>query len=328
MIRFATIGRGSIVDCFIEGARTSGKLCLSAVYSRNKADGEVFARKHGVNKVYTSLADLACDRDINAIYIASPNSLHAGQSEFLLKAGKHILCEKPIATSAAEYKRLKDLADSLGLIYMEAIIPIYSPFRPAIKKALGEIGKISVVRLDYCQRSSRYDDYLAGKDMNIFNMSLAGGALMDIGVYCVYAAVDLFGVPKDISASASFLRGGTDGSGAAIFSYDGHVACLTYGKTSDSTLGCEIEGDGGSVTIGKVGLYANASIIKDGKALPLTKFTEKAELMGLEASRFADYINGVALDEYSDNSRLCFDVHTCMDKIKQCANIKYPTVKE
>lgn len=328
MIRFATIGRGSIVDCFIEGMRASSKLCLSAVYSRSKADGDAFARKHGVNKVYTRLEDLACDRDIDAVYIASPNSLHAEQSEFLLKAGKHILCEKPIATSAAEYKRLKDLADSLGLIYMEAIIPIYTPFRSAIKKALGEIGNISVARLNYCQRSSRYDDYMAGKDMNIFNMSLAGGTLMDIGVYCVYAAVDLLGAPKDISATASFLRGGTDGSGAALFSYNGFVACLTYGKTSDSALGCEIEGDRGSVTIGKVGLYADAALIKDGNSLPLTKFTEKAELMGFEASRFADYINGTALDEYADNSRLCFDVHTCMDKIKQCADIKYPTIKE
>ena len=206
---------------------------------------------------------------------------------------------------------------------MEAIIPIYTKFREAIKDALGEIGNVSLAKLDYCQRSSRYDAFMAGEEMNIFDMSLHAGTLMDLGVYCVYAAVDLLGMPDSITATASYLRNGCDGAGAALFSYPDFTAVLSYSKTGQSTLGCEIVGDAGSVIIDKIGLYAEARLVKDGKVTSLTEFTPKEELMGMEASAFADFIEGKDLDKYTAASRLCIDVHTCMDEIKKSANIIY-----
>ena len=328
MIKFATIGRGKIVDCFIEGAKLSDELQLNAVYSRSRNDGEAFAKKHGAKKVYTSLVDLAADPEIDAVYIASPNLFHAEQSKFLLNSGKHILCEKPIACSADEYKSVKELADKKGLIYMEAIIPIYSPFRKAVKSAVNNVGNISLVRLDYCQLSSRYSDFCSGVHTNIFDMSLHAGALMDLGVYCVYAAVDLFGVPKSITASASFPHNEADGSGSAIFEYDGFSVLLSYSKTGQSVTPSEIVGDKGSVTIGKLGLYADARIIKGGIETPLTCFTPKEELMSFEASAFARFIKGQDARDYRQNSQLCLNVHACLDAIKQSANIKYPEYKE
>ena len=121
MIKYAVIGRGKIADQYIEGAKLSGRFELAAVYSREFETGEQYAKKHGVTKVYTQLNELIDDKEIDAVYIASPNICHEWQSEMLLKGGKHVICEKPIVTSAKEYQRLKNLADSLGLIYMEAI---------------------------------------------------------------------------------------------------------------------------------------------------------------------------------------------------------------
>lgn len=323
MIRYATIGRGKIAETFIEGARLTGRFSLEAVYSRNEETGKEFAERYGAKKVYTSVEELAADSDVDAVYIASPNSCHFQQSKTLLLGGKHVLCEKPIVTNVRAYALLKDIADSQGVIYMEAIIPIYTEFRSAIKEALGEIGKVSMARIDYCQRSSRYDAFMAGNDMNIFDMSLHAGTLMDLGIYCVYAAVDLLGMPDSITATASYLRNGCDGAGAAIFSYPKFTAVLSYSKTAQSTLGCEIVGDSGSVVIDKIGLYAEAKLIKDGVTTPLTVFTPKEELMGMEAAAFADFIKGKDLDKYAAASRLCVDVHTCMDEIKKSADIIY-----
>lgn len=323
MIKYATIGTSFIAEQFVTGANQTGKMELVAVYSRKSQTGVAFAQKFGCSKVYTSLENLANDAGIDAVYIASPNALHAEQSEFLLNAGKHIICEKSITTCASEYTRLKELADSRGLVYMEAIIPIYNPSRNRIKNAIKDIGNIAMAKIDYCQRSSRYDRFMNGEHVNIFDMSLHAGTLMDLGVYCVYAAIDLFGMPNNIKASASFLKNGADGSGTAIFEYDDFCACLTYSKTGQSVAPTEIVGDIGSVIMETAVYYQDAYLVKQGNKTPLYDDISKETLMGYEAEAFCDFINGDRLYEYEQNSEICLCVHTCMDRIKKDANIKY-----
>lgn len=323
MIKYATIGTSFIAEQFVRGADATGKLKLHAVYSRKYDTGVVFAQKFGCDRVYTNLQDLAKDSEIQAVYIASPNSFHAEQTELLLNAGKHIICEKPITTSAAEYKCLKALADQKGLIYIEAIIPIYNSSRNRIKVALGEIGNIAMAKIDYCQRSSRYDRFMRGEHVNIFDMSLHAGTLMDLGVYCVYAAIDLFGMPNKIQASANFLSNGADGSGIAVFEYDKFSASLTYSKTGQSIAPTEIVGDSGSVIMETAVYYQDAYLVKDGEKTPLFDNVSKETLMGYEAVALCDFIEGKRLDEYNQNSEICLSVHTCMDIIKQKAKIKY-----
>lgn len=323
MINFATIGTSQIAEQFVGGSMQLDNFKLTAVYSRKFETGKAFAQKFGCDKVYTNLNDLANDDTVQAVYVASPNVCHESQSEFLLNAGKHIICEKPIATSAAEYARLKRLADSKGLIYIEAIIPIYNKSRSRIKSALEKIGNISIARLDYCQRSSRYDRFIKGEHMNIFDMSLYAGTLMDLGVYCVYAAVDLFGKPNNIKATANFLYNGADGSGAAIFEYDNFSAVLTYSKTGQSSAPTEILGDSGSVIMETAVYYQNAYYLKNGERQKLSDDVTKETLMSYEADAFCNFIEGKNLSEYDKNSKICFDVHTCMDTIKTEANIVY-----
>ena len=317
MIKYAVIGRGKITDCYIKGADLSGKFELIAVYSRQEDTGREYAARHGVEKVYTDLNALANDNDIEAVYIASPNSCHEWQSELLLKAGKHVICEKPIVTSVEGYLKLKALADSLDLVYMEAIIPIFGKSRVQIKGALEKIGKIAMARIDYCQLSSRYDAFMRGEHVNIFDMSLAAGTLMDLGIYCVYAAVDLFGVPKNIKVAASYLYNDADTSGSAIFEYDTFLTVLTYSKVGQSTVPCEIVGDKGSIIIERVGLYMGAYLVQNGEKTPLFEEQPKAVLMGYEASAFADFVQGRTIEQYEESSRLCHDVHCCMDRIKR-----------
>ena len=325
MIKLATIGTSNICRSFIGGTKLTNEFVLSAVYSRNYETGFAFAKEHNCEKVYTDLVEMAKSDDIDAVYIASPNSLHYEQSKKFLENGKHVICEKPIVTKLSEFEELKNLADSRKLIYMEAIIPRHNKERGNIISALEEIGDIRMARIDFNQRSSRLDSFLKGEKVNIFDMHLKAGTLMDIGVYCVYGAVDLFGIPKSIEASANFFESGADSSGCSIFNYGDFSAILTYGKNGQSVLGSEIIGDKGAIKIPSISQYTGASLVKNGEESPLTNIYSKEEIMSFEAKKFADYILRFKenKEEYEEISSLCADVHYCMDRIKEKANITY-----
>lgn len=325
MLNIATVGTSTITEKFIAACRFSGRFKLYAAYSRSKERAAEFAAKHGFEKSFSDLREMAEEPSIDAVYIATPNVFHAEQSRLFLNHGKNVLCEKPIATDSVTYGSLLKLAETNRLIYAEAIMSRHSPGRPALFEALPLIGRISQVRIDYCQRSSRYDRFKAGEHINIFDMSLGAGALMDLGVYCVYAAADLFGAPQSVAARASFLENGADCAGCAIFGYDGFSAVLTYSKTGDTALGSEIVGDGGTLKIRSVSQYNGISLIKDGKETPLYYSSHHPEIMGGEITAFADYIeNPSRLAEYREVCGLTSAVHKATDAVKRQAGIKYP----
>ena len=325
MIRLATVGTSEICDVFLTGALKLDCYKLSAVYSRNADTAKAFAKKHDCNKIYTDLSQMAASPDIDAVYIATPNLFHFEQSRLFLENKKHVLCEKPIATSLNEYLDNKLLADKNGVIYMEAIMSRHHKEHSKIKECLNEIGQIRLARFDFNKRSSRLDYFLDGNAVNIFDMSLRAGALMDIGVYCVYAAVDFFGKPDSIMAESQLLYNGADGSGCAIFNYGGFLANLTYGKTGNGTLGSEIIGDKGVLKIPSVSQYTGVTLVKNGKEYPISDITEKSKIMSYEADCFAEFIlNSHNIKEkYSSISRLCADDHSCMDEIKIKSRLKY-----
>ena len=326
MIRLATVGTSGICEQFIKSISLVEEIELSAVYSRSAEKGGEFASRYNCKKVYTDLNQMAEDNQIDAVYIASPNSFHYKQSRIFLEGNKHVICEKPITTSLSEYEELKALADGKGLIYMEAIMSRHNRSRKNVLSAMKRIGDIRMARIDFNQRSSRLDSFLSGEQVNIFDMSLRTGTLMDLGVYCVYAAVDMFGIPKSIKATSNFFVTGCDSSGCAIFNYGDFSAILTYGKNGQGSLGSEIIGDKGVVKISSISLYQGISLFQNGVDTPLSEELSKVEIMSYEAQSFANYILRYKdyKEEYSKVSELCADVHYCMDKIKQSAGIIYP----
>ena len=328
MIRLATVGTSGITEKFISAVKLTDRFCLETAYSRSAVKGERFCKEHGFNSFCSDINAIAKSSDIDAVYIASPNYLHYAQSKLFLENGKNVLCEKPITARAREYDELLNLADKKGVIYAEAIMSRHCKGRKILFDALAEIGEISAARIDYCQRSSRYDAFKNGERMNIFDMSLGAGTLTDLGVYCVYAAADMFGMPNTVKATASYFENGADKSGAAVFGYDGLTAVLSYSKAGQSAIGSEIVGDKGTVKIGSVSQYADISLVKNGKGTKLWGCPTRDEIMGDEAIKFADYIeNKNTENDYREVSELTHTVHTCMDLIKQSAGIKYP-IKE
>ncbi len=320
-MRFATVGTSFITEQFVAGAKFSGVWEHAAVYSRSRETGLAFCEKTGcTGEVYTALDDLA-KSDIDAVYIASPNVCHYEQSKLFLEHGKHVLCEKPITVTAEQYRELRDLAAKNGLIYMEAIMSRHTANRATLHDAVARIGNISTARLDFCQLSSRYAAYRRGENPNIFNPALCGGALKDLGIYCVWAAVDLFGRPERITATASFGENGIDLAGCAVFTYPAFSAVLTYAKNGQSRIGSEIVGDNGTVSMRLISMYADVTEHAVSGETVFHPSADKVTVMSEEARQFAAFIEKRNTPEYTvlcDQTQTVLD---CMDSIARSAGI-------
>ena len=315
-MKYGIIGTSWISSSFIEGAK---KLCgaeIAAVYSRTNESGGAFAQKHSIPLVYTDLDEFA-KGDFEAVYIASPNLLHCEHSLKMISAGKHVICEKPLAASPEEIIACQKKAKELGLIYTEAIMYMHSPQRDVLRNALPMLGNISSAHFDFSQLSSKYEAYKRGETPNIFNPALATGCLNDLGVYCVYPAVDLFGMPKSIKADAVFLRTGADGSGNASLNYGDKLVTLTYSKTGQDYAGSFIYGDEGTIEIESISKLINADFIaKDGSKTELCPYIEKDEIMGYEAREFEEFISSQGGEKYSLCSEMSLAVGKVMETIR------------
>ena len=329
MLRLATVGTSAITEKFLSACRLTERYELHTAYSRSPQKGEKFAKTQGFKHCSDDLAAVAENPEIDTVYIATPNIFHYEQSRLFLEKGKNVICEKPITTDCKKYDELLTLAKEKELIYAEAIMSRHTAGRKVLLDALSRIGKISQARIDFCQLSSRYEQFKKGEKVNIFDMSLAAGTLMDLGVYCVYAAVDLLGVPDSVSAYASFTKNGADLSGGAVLGYKDFTAVLSYSKIGQSAIGSEIVGDKGVVKIGSISQYADISLVRDDKEHLLLGTPDRAEVMRGEADKFADYIENrdAFYNDYKSVCELTHNVHSVMDLIKQSAKIKYP-IKE
>lgn len=243
MIRLATIGTSSITRHFARAVDLVDGIQIDCVYSRDPERARTLAEKLGAARTASDLAHLVASPDIDAVYIASPNSAHAAQARAVLEAGKHVLVEKPAVTSAEDWTDLVALATRSGVVLLEGIRNEYDPGMTAVRDSVPQLGTIRRISLRYQKRSARYDLVLAGERVNIFDPAMAGGALMDLGVYCAHALVTLFGPPQRVAAVAVPVRSGVDGAGAALAIYPGFVADLSYSKITTSVLPSEIQGE-------------------------------------------------------------------------------------
>ena len=329
-VKFATIGSSKITQNFIDGTKISNKMVHSAIYSRTLAQGEEFSRINGNLPVYTSLEEL-CNSDIDAVYVASPNKLHYEQSKFILEHGKHVICEKSISAQPHQVEELVSIAKEKGLIFMEALMFMHLPSRHILTKALDEIGNIKSVNLNFCQRSSRYDAYCRGELPNIFNPECETGALLDLGVYCVYPALYYFGKPNKILATSSFLSSGVDGTGSVIMDYGDKLVTLNYSKLCQGMAPSQFVGDGGCVTVDSISTLGGIKLYPlKGEVQNLRDGETKEELMSHEAADFADIIRNFDENKelYDFCTRVMIDCAHIMYEIRMQSGLYYPSDKK
>lgn len=251
-VTYGTIGSGWITDSWISAASKSGKWELVAVYSRDQEKGNEFGSKHNCTSVHTTLEQLASNKGMQAVYIASPNSLHYEQAKQMLEAHKHVILEKPACSTVAELDDLFRIAKQNRVLLIEAFRHIQEANFKLLEKAVNQerrLGPIYGASFTYASYSSRYNNVLNGETPNIFSLDFAGGSLVDIGVYPVTFAVALFGAPKSQTYVPFICRTGVDGGGVIILHYETFGVQINQAKAYTSTAPCEVYGEKGTITV-------------------------------------------------------------------------------
>ena len=290
MIRFAVIGTNWISHAFCEAAQSTGRMQLCAVYSRTLDTAQAFAKTYNVQYCYTELDALAKSPDIDAVYIASPNALHAEQAMLMMHHGKHVLIEKPMASNKREVAALIACAKQHNVVLFEAMKSWYCPNFEILQQALDRIGPLHRATFSFCQYSSRYQAYLDGKNPNTFNPEFSNGSLMDIGVYPISLAIALFGEPSNMLATGSLLASGVDAHGSITLQYGGFEVINIHSKVSQGSALSEIQGEQGTITIDAVSKLHTLTLQLSGQPSEVISVTQPDNAMGYEATAFAGLI--------------------------------------
>ena len=246
-IRWGILSTGSIARKFTEGLGALADAEIVAVGSRTRAAADKFADEWHIPHRHDSYEALAADADVDAIYVATPHSLHAANSILCLTAGKAVLCEKPFAINAAQAEEVIAVARARGVFCMEAM---WSRFLPTLAKlrellAAGRIGQVRMVIADFGFRAG-FDP--AGR---LFDPALGGGGLLDVGVYAVsVASMVLGGEPAEIASLAELGRTGVDEQAAMVLKYaTGQLAVLYTGVRTSTPQEVTVLGTDGSIRL-------------------------------------------------------------------------------
>lgn len=314
MIRLATIGSGSIVDLFLDAVKKTEGICLEAVYSRTEERAEAFAGKHGAKKFFTDLESMLSDNSIDCIYVASPNSLHYDYARKALEAGKHVICEKPFVDTKQEAEELCGIAAEKGLCLMEAITVLHMPNYHKVKEWMSQIAPVRLAHFNYSQYSSRYDAYLEGKITNVFNPEFNGGALRDINVYNLHAAVGLFGKPIRQEYYGNRGFNGIDCSGTAVLQYEGFVCTCTGAKDCDGVNTGLIEGEKGYILVKEAGnTWGNAELHMRNGSVEYAEYDLSTNRMIYEVQDFVKACESGDVEQFKKWQAESLDVMDVLD---------------
>ncbi|WP_019637877.1 Gfo/Idh/MocA family protein [Paenibacillus fonticola] len=250
-MNIATIGSGFIVDAFLSAVNQIEDIQCTAVYSRKEETAKPLMEKYNIAAVYTKLEALMEDPNVDAVYIASPNSLHFEQAYLALQHGKHVICEKPFTSTIAELDQLIALAKQKQLLLFEAITTLHLPNFQLIKEQLSKLGAIKFIQCNYSQYSSRYGQLLNGETPNVFSTQFSGGALTDINIYNLHFVLKLFGSPQSVSYTANKHPNGIDTSGTVVLKYPEFIAQCVGCKDTNSMNFVLIQGEKGYLHVEK-----------------------------------------------------------------------------
>jgi predicted dehydrogenase len=220
-VKWGILSTADINRKVIPGAKASPRVDLAAVASRDRARAEEYAREWEIEQAYGSYEALLEDPEIEAVYISLPNTLHCEWSVRALEAGKHVLCEKPLSRHPEEVEAAFDAADRAGRLLMEAFMYRHNPQTKRLKELVdeGAIGELRVIR-------SAFSYGLYDEDNIRLRTELEGGALMDVGCYCVSGSRVLGGEPEAAYGQAWFGPTGTDWVFAGMLRFPGDVIAL------------------------------------------------------------------------------------------------------
>lgn len=277
-LRWGILGPGGIAETFANDLRDNGYV-IAAVGSRSPDRAREFAEKFGVATAHGSYEELVADPDVDIVYVATPHSAHYPQVRLALEAGKHVLVEKPFTVTAEQAGILVDLARDRGLVLLEAMWTRWLPHMVRLREILaaGTIGDVRTVIATHNQSLPTDPDH------RLQNPDLAGGALLDLGVYPISFVHDVLGEPTRIQATASMTPTGVDRQTAVVLDFDGgrqgvvHTALDTAGPNTAAVLGTE-----GWIDLAATWYASTSFTVYDSDGVELERYADDFASRGMQ----------------------------------------------
>jgi predicted dehydrogenase len=271
----ALLSTAAINEALLGGARESELVRIVGVGSRDRARAEAYARERGLERAYGSYDELLADPEIDAVYVALPNALHVEWSIRALEAGKHVLSEKPLSRHPAEVERAFDAAERAGRILMEGFMYRHHPQTKKLKQLVdeGAIGELRLVRTQFSFMLDRPNDVR-------WDPELGGGALLDLGCYCVSGSRLLAGEPEVVHAQQTLATTGADARFAATMRFPGGVLAH-FDCAFDLPLRTELEAVGSEGS-----LFMPRPFVADDVDLELRRPDDVEQLPSVSANRY------------------------------------------
>ena len=277
-LRWGILAPGGIADLQTTDLLGAGFI-VTAVGSRNLDRAREFAGRFGIPTAHESYADLVNDPEVDIVYVASPHSGHYAHAKLALEAGKHVLVEKAFTVTEPQAQALADLAAVKGVVLMEAMWTRFLPHMVRIREiiAAGTLGEVRTMIADHNQKLSSDPEH------RIQNPALAGGALLDLGIYPVSFAWDIFGAPATVHAISSPTPTGVDRQTAIVLGYAGgcqavlHTALDTLGPNTASVIGTD-----GWIAIDSVWYTATSFTVYDSTGSVVERYESDVDNRGMQ----------------------------------------------
>jgi predicted dehydrogenase len=322
-LRWGILATGGIASAFTSDLRTAG-LDVAAVGSRRADAAQAFADRYGIPRAYGSYEQLAADPDIDIVYVATTHPSHVDNALLLLEHGKHVLVEKPFTLNAAEAIAIRDAARSRGLLAMEAMWTRYLPHMVRIREivAAGTLGDIRAVSADHTQSLPTDPAH------RLNDLSLGGGALLDLGIYPISFAWDILGAPAAVSVSARIGDTGADTEVATTFTHaSGAISTTLSSSRAAGPNAATILGTAARIDIDQV-WYAPTSfrvVATDGTILE--EYTSEVAGRGMEYEALA--AERIIAEGRRDSDLLpleeTIEIMAVLDDIRRTIGVHYPT---
>ncbi|ADU28944.1 Gfo/Idh/MocA family protein [Evansella cellulosilytica] len=320
-INWGIIGTGGIASKFANDLSFAKSAAKYAVGSRTLESAEKFAEEHSFSRAYGSYEELAADRNIDAIYVATPHPYHKENVLTCLRAGKAVLCEKPFTMNAGELEELIIFAREKKLFLMEAM---WTRYLPTIKKVNewvnnGSIGEVRHINAEF--------GFNAPWDPNgrLLNKQLGGGALLDVGIYPLSFASMILGTnPEKILSTAFIGDTGVDEQFSITLSYEGGNTASLHGAIRvDLSNHASIHGTEGTIHIPSFFMASNATLKKKNGEVEI--FQEKRASLGyqFEIEEVGHCIHHGLMESPIMPLNESLEIMKLMDKIKDDWNLSY-----
>ncbi|MET0853599.1 MAG: Gfo/Idh/MocA family oxidoreductase [Microterricola sp.] len=321
-LRWGILATGGIAHLFTSDLVLNGHT-VQAVGSRRADAAAQFAAEFGIPNVHASYDELVADPEVDVIYVASPHPFHAEHATLALNAGKHVLVEKPFTLNADEARELAALAESTGLVILEAMWTRFLPHMQRIREILaaGTIGTVRSLIADHTQKLSEDPQH------RLNSLELGGGALLDLGIYPVSFASSLFGTPASIQASATFKATGADAQVATLFHYEsGAIASTLSASDTKGPNRATILGTDGRIEIDGVWYSPTSFRVLDSVGAVIEHYVSEVNGRGMHYQ--AQAIEGLIAAGERVDVRMPIDetvqIMQTLDDIRAQIGLKYP----